>query len=104
MVVRAKQEDEVAVFRFTLGSNELDEQVPRIIGTIGAILLVVNHVFSNSPTEAQLRYVRDGKRTTHDLSPLKLAVCVRLSQFHLLRIHSTKYIYVYIGRRQSLRF
>ena len=43
------------MFRFTLGNDEVDRQVPRIVGSLGGVLLVVNHLLSPSPTEAQAR-------------------------------------------------
>jgi hypothetical protein len=46
---------EVAVFRFTLGNDDLDALVPRIVGVAGATLLVLNHLQGGEPSEAQAR-------------------------------------------------
>jgi len=47
-----------AVFRFTLGIPGFnDDLIPRVIGFLGAALLVVNHVVAGaSVTPAQVRY------------------------------------------------
>lgn len=50
----AADDSEVAVFRFTLGSDAADEMVPRVVGTAGAVLLLLNHVLSGeAASEAQ---------------------------------------------------
>ncbi|PRW61279.1 required for cyt b6 assembly [Chlorella sorokiniana] len=46
---------EVAVFRFTLGSDAADAAVPRVVGGVGAALLLLNHLLGDQPSEAQLR-------------------------------------------------
>lgn len=60
----AQQEDEFAVFRFTLGIPGFDDQdIPRVVGLLGASLLAVNHFLAASnPGEAQ---VGDCFRKTH---------------------------------------
>ena len=41
---------DVAVFRFTLGIPGFDDAlIPRVVGAVGAFLLVANHVFADSP-------------------------------------------------------
>ena len=53
---RAADDDEFAVFRFTLGIPGFDDQdIPRVIGLLGTSLLVVNHLSGASPSEAQAR-------------------------------------------------
>ena len=55
-VKAAQQDDEFAVFRFTLGIPGFDdEDIPRVIGFLGASLLVVNHLASSNPSDAQVR-------------------------------------------------
>ena len=44
---------EVAVFRFTLGSDVADALVPRVVGGVGAALLLLNHLLGDQPSEAQ---------------------------------------------------
>lgn len=44
---------EVAVFRFTLGSDAADALVPRVVGGVGAALLLLNHLLGDQPSEAQ---------------------------------------------------
>ncbi|KAL4423674.1 hypothetical protein ABPG75_000975 [Micractinium tetrahymenae] len=51
----ANDESEVAVFRFTLGSDAADAMVPRVVGGVGAALLVLNHILGEAPSDAQLR-------------------------------------------------
>eukprot|EP00227_Mantoniella_beaufortii_P010768 CAMPEP_0197576934 /NCGR_PEP_ID=MMETSP1326-20131121/1751_1 /TAXON_ID=1155430 /ORGANISM="Genus nov. species nov., Strain RCC2288" /LENGTH=220 /DNA_ID=CAMNT_0043139917 /DNA_START=48 /DNA_END=707 /DNA_ORIENTATION=- len=52
----AVQDDEFAIFRFTLGIPGFDdEDIPRVVGLIGASLLIANHLASKSPPEAQAR-------------------------------------------------
>ena len=52
----AQQDDDFAVFRFTLGIPGFDdEDIPRVVGIVGAALLVVNHLASSNPSEAQVR-------------------------------------------------
>ena len=52
----AQQDDDFAVFRFTLGIPGFDdEDIPRVVGTVGAALLVANHLASSNPSEAQVR-------------------------------------------------
>lgn len=47
-------DSEVAVFRFTLGSDAADALVPRVVGGVGAALLLLNHLLgSDQPSEAQ---------------------------------------------------
>lgn len=48
---------DVAVFRFTLGIPGFDDAlIPRVVGVVGALLLVLNHFLSDSsPTDAQVR-------------------------------------------------
>ncbi|GAB4817808.1 hypothetical protein N2152v2_004854 [Parachlorella kessleri] len=48
---------DVAVFRFTLGIPGFDDAlIPRVVGAVGAALLVANHVFAGSqPSGAQVR-------------------------------------------------
>ncbi|KAK3237407.1 hypothetical protein CYMTET_52517 [Cymbomonas tetramitiformis] len=47
---------ELAVFRFTLGIPGLDdEQIPRIVGFIGGILLLVNRAVVDIPAAAQVQ-------------------------------------------------
>ena len=57
MTVRAAQdEDEFATFRFTLGIPGFDdEDIPRVVGFLGASLLLVNHLASSNPSDAQAR-------------------------------------------------
>ena len=58
-VKAAQQDDEFAVFRFTLGIPGFDdEDIPRVVGFLGASLLVVNHLASSNPSDAQVRRVR----------------------------------------------
>ena len=58
----AAQDEEFAVFRFTLGIPGFDdEDIPRVVGFIGASLLVANHLASTSPPEAQVREAREGE-------------------------------------------
>ena len=53
---RAADDDEFAVFRFTLGIPGFDDQdIPRVIGLLGTSLLVENHLSGASPSEAQAR-------------------------------------------------
>ena len=52
----AGDDDEFAVFRFTLGIPGFDDQdIPRVIGLLGTSLLVVNHLSGASPSDAQAR-------------------------------------------------
>ncbi len=44
---------EVAVFRFTLGSDAADALVPRVVGGVGAALLLLNHLLGDQPSDAQ---------------------------------------------------
>ena len=54
-VVAAQQEDEFAIFRFTLGIPGFeDDDIPRVVGFLGASLLVVNHLASSNPSDAQV--------------------------------------------------
>jgi hypothetical protein len=48
----------VQVFRFTLGIPGFDDSnIPRVVGVLGATLLVVNHVISASPVpDVQARF------------------------------------------------
>ena len=48
---------EVAVFRFTLGIPGFDDAlIPRVVGALGAALLVANHAFGGQPPpDAQVR-------------------------------------------------
>lgn len=46
------------MFRFTLGNDDLDALVPRIVGVAGATLLALNHLFGGEPSEAQARQRR----------------------------------------------
>lgn len=64
--VRAsQQDDEFAVFRFTLGIPGFDdEDIPRVVGFVGASLLLINHLASANPSDAQV--CMHGKRT-HDV-------------------------------------
>jgi hypothetical protein len=53
---RAADDDEFAVFRFTLGIPGFDDQdIPRVVGLLGASLLVANHLSGANPSEAQAR-------------------------------------------------
>lgn len=51
----ANDDAEVAVFRFTLGSDTADAMVPRVVGGVGAALLALNHFLGESPSDAQVR-------------------------------------------------
>lgn len=52
----AADDDEFAVFRFTLGIPGFDDQdIPRVVGLLGASLLVANHLSSSNPSDAQAR-------------------------------------------------
>ncbi|CAG9463416.1 unnamed protein product [Pedinophyceae sp. YPF-701] len=42
----ADEETDVAVFRFTLGSEDIDNQVPRAVGLLGTAALFANHASS----------------------------------------------------------
>lgn len=53
---RAAGDDEFAVFRFTLGIPGFDDQdIPRVVGLLGASLLVLNHLSSTNLSDAQSR-------------------------------------------------
>jgi hypothetical protein len=55
-VKAVQQEDEFAIFRFTLGIPGFeDEDIPKVVGLLGAALLVVNHLASANPSDAQVR-------------------------------------------------
>ena len=43
------RDSDVAVFRFTLGNDAADALVPRVVGTVGAALLVLNHFLGGQP-------------------------------------------------------
>ena len=58
----AGDDAEVAVFRFTLGSDAADALVPRVVGGVGAAALVVNHLLGGEPSEAQVRACAVGKQ------------------------------------------
>lgn len=47
----------MAVFRFTLGIPGFDDaQIPRVVGTVGAVLLAANHLLAaGAPSAAQVR-------------------------------------------------
>eukprot|EP00803_Ostreobium_quekettii_P011556 evm.model.scf_418.15 EVM.evm.TU.scf_418.15 scf_418:74193-77266(+) len=51
------EELDVAVFRFTLGIPGFDDSLtPRVVGILGAVLLLINHIFAGeSPSLAQMR-------------------------------------------------
>ncbi len=51
------EEADVAVFRFTLGIPGFDDaQIPRVVGTVGAVLLAANHLLAaGAPSAAQVR-------------------------------------------------
>ena len=52
----ASDDDDFAVFRFTLGIPGFDdEDIPRVVGLVGASLLVANHLASPTPSDAQAR-------------------------------------------------
>ena len=52
----AAQDDDFAVFRFTLGIPGFDDaDIPRVVGLLGAGLLVANHLASSNPSDAQAR-------------------------------------------------
>jgi hypothetical protein len=50
------EETDIAVFRFTLGIPGFDDAlIPRVVGILGAVLLIVNHVLDPSDaTPAQV--------------------------------------------------
>ena len=50
------EETDIAVFRFTLGISGFDDAlIPRVVGFIGAALLVTNHLLDQSDaTSAQV--------------------------------------------------
>ncbi len=62
---------DVAVFRFTLGIPGFDDDlIPRVVGALGAALLVGNHVLAGSPPSgAQVM-----RLPAHAVSP-----CIHLS-------------------------
>ena len=48
------RDSDVAVFRFTLGNDAADAAVPRVVGVVGAALLVLNHFLGGEEaSEAQ---------------------------------------------------
>ncbi|KAK9809926.1 hypothetical protein WJX72_001835 [[Myrmecia] bisecta] len=52
----ADNELDIAVFRFTLGIPGFDDAlVPRVVGLLGAVLLLLNNVFGPVPSGAQAR-------------------------------------------------
>lgn len=65
----ANDEAEVAVFRFTLGSDAADAMVPRVVGGVGAALLALNHFLGEAPSDAQV-WGALGAPNVNPLSPL----------------------------------
>lgn len=55
------EETDIAVFRFTLGIPGFDDAlIPRVVGVIGAALLVTNHLLDQSnATSAQVCHLAD---------------------------------------------
>ena len=68
LVARAQQDDDMAVFRFTLGNEDLDNQVPRIVGGLAAVALTVNHLTSG--------YVSDAQQTSEYIGAFLAFVCL----------------------------
>lgn len=66
----ANDDAEVAVFRFTLGSDAADAMVPRVVGGVGAALLALNHFLGEAPSDAQV-WRAQGLRA-HSIIPLRL--------------------------------
>ena len=47
-------ESDVTVFRFTLGNDEADALVPRVVGGLSAAALLLNHLLADAaPSDAQ---------------------------------------------------
>lgn len=52
------QEADVQVFRFTLGIPGFEDRyIPRVVGTLGLVLLALNHLNSSNPVpDVQARF------------------------------------------------
>ena len=75
---RAAEDVDIQVFRFTLGIPGFDDSnIPRVVGCLGALLLVINHNASTSIADAQVCHSlrRTPGTTSQSGSAIRAALC-----------------------------